>query len=136
MTLSPPHSTHLAGLALHRLFPAVALDRAATRPLGQLDAPPTDWALQRGASYLERQVLSAADTILLATDEAQLRQLARYPELPPSKLGVLVNGDDPVDSPPAAPAEQTNARRCGSSIWERFDGLAAIRCRSWRGWRR
>ena len=103
LTISPPHSTHLAGLALHRLFPEVPWIAQLHDPWVSFDAPPSDWALQRGASYLERQVLSAADEVLLATDEARSRYLARYPELPPGKLGVLVNGYDPVDFPPAAP---------------------------------
>ncbi len=104
LTLSPPHSTHLAGLALKRLFPHLPWIAQLHDPWVSFDAPPTDWALARGASYLERQVLSAADQVLLATDEARLRYLARYPELPPGKMGVLVNGYDPVDFPPAAPA--------------------------------
>ncbi|MES1164919.1 MAG: glycosyltransferase [Verrucomicrobiota bacterium] len=108
LTLSPPHSTHLAGLALHRLFPDVPWIAQLHDPWVSFDAPPTDWALQRGASYLERQVLSAANDVLLATDEARSRYLARYPVLPPSKLGVMVNGYDPVDFPAApAPAPTT-----------------------------
>ncbi len=111
LTISPPHSTHLAGLALHRLFPDVPWIAQLHDPWVSFDAPPGDWALQRGASYLERQVLSAADEVLLATDEARSRYLARYPELPPGKLGVLVNGYDPVDFPPAPtrPSEPANA---------------------------
>ena len=104
LTISPPHSTHLVGSsALHRLFPDVPWIAQLHDPWVSFDAPPTDWALQRGASYLERQVLSGANEILLATDEARSRYLARYPELPPGKLGVLVNGYDPVDFPPPAP---------------------------------
>ena len=109
LTISPPHSTHLAGLALHRLFPEVPWIAQLHDPWVSFDAPPTDWALQRGASYLERQVLSAADEVLLATDEARSRYLARYPELPPGKLGVLVNGYDPVDFPPRRPTEPASA---------------------------
>ncbi len=104
LTISPPHSTHLAGLAVHRLFPDIPWIAQLHDPWVSFDAPPADWALHRGASYLERQVLSAASEILLATDEARSRYLARYPELPTSKLAVLVNGYDPVDFPAPTPA--------------------------------
>ncbi|MFL5303783.1 MAG: glycosyltransferase [Polyangia bacterium] len=110
LTISPPHSTHLAGLALHRLFPEVPWLAQLHDPWVSFDAPPSDWALQRGASYLERQVLAAADEVLLATDEARSRYLARYPELPPGKLGVLVNGYDPVDFPPPTESASAPAR--------------------------
>jgi len=110
LTISPPHSTHLAGLALKRLFPELPWVAQLHDPWVSFDAPPSDWALARGASYLERQVVTAADDVLLATDEARARYLARYPELPPDKLGVLVNGYDPVDFPPAT-APATGAAR-------------------------
>ncbi|MES1208665.1 MAG: glycosyltransferase [Pseudomonadota bacterium] len=105
LTISPPHSTHLAGLALHRLFPDVPWIAQLHDPWVPFDDPPPDWALARGAGYLERQVFSAASEVLLATDEARSRYLVRYPELPPRKLGVLVNGYDPVDFPPATAPE-------------------------------
>lgn len=104
LTISPPHSTHLAGLALKRLFPELPWVAQLHDPWVSFDAPPSDWALARGASYLERQVVTVADEVLLATDEARSRYLARYPELPPGKLGVLVNGYDPADFPAPKPA--------------------------------
>jgi glycosyltransferase involved in cell wall biosynthesis len=111
LTVSPPHSSHMVGLAIRRLEPSLPWIAQLHDPWVDFDGVGhPDWLLRRASGYLERQVLSMADDVLLATEEAATRYAARYPELPPGKYGVLANGYDATDFPAIEPPPRAAGR--------------------------
>lgn len=105
MTSGPPHSTHLAGLALSRLsgVPWVADFRDPWSGLFYTETlpatPPAEWI----DGVLERLVLRSADRVLGVTP-MWTRQLAEDAGTPGTdRFRVLRNGFDPADFQGAVP---------------------------------
>jgi glycosyltransferase involved in cell wall biosynthesis len=109
LTSSPPHSTQLIGLELKR--------RHGLRWLADLRDPWTDiyytkdlhrtaMAAWLDARY-ERQVLQAADVVLVTSPETERLFRRKLPDLAPGKIVVLPNGYDATDFQQlsAAPAD-------------------------------
>lgn len=59
-------------------------------------------------AYLERQVIEAADRILVVSEQMRTQFLNRYPFLSPSNCIILPNGFDPNDSESLTPADRDN----------------------------
>lgn len=94
-TTGPPHSTHLAGLKVHRRtgLPWIAdfRDPWARRPWTKVRNP---WG-QRLLPYLERKVARSASRIVLNNDASAEDFRRAYPDLPPEKFIAIPNGYDP-----------------------------------------
>jgi glycosyltransferase involved in cell wall biosynthesis len=107
MTVSPPQSTHLAGLALRRLVPSVPWIAQLHDPWADLnDELEPDRLVRRSMLFVERQCMTAADQVLFATDEVLEGYAERYPQVSRDRLGVLPNGYDPHDFPKADRAQR------------------------------
>jgi len=99
LTSSPPHSTQLIGLELKR--------RHGLRWLADLRDPWTDIYYTKDlhrtapAAWLdaryERQVLQAADVVLVTSPETERLFRRKLPNLAPGKIVVLPNGYDETD---------------------------------------
>jgi len=95
MTSGPPHSMHLVGLQLKKIFgiPWVAdfRDPWARRPWDVSHNPWGQWLLPR----YERDVVKTADAVLLNTKATYNDFIGTYPDLPSSKFHWMPNGMDP-----------------------------------------
>lgn len=95
MTSGPPHSIHLVGLQLKKIFgiPWVAdfRDPWARRPWDVSHNPWGQWLLPR----YERDVVKTADAVLLNTKATYNDFIGTYPDLPSSKFHWMPNGMDP-----------------------------------------
>jgi glycosyltransferase involved in cell wall biosynthesis len=95
LSTAPPFSSHLIGLALHRLsgLPWVAefRDPWVENPWHE------DWSrVERVANQLlERRVVSRADAVIVTCEQARDQLLASYPDLPADRFHVIPNGFDP-----------------------------------------
>lgn len=100
ITTGPPHSTHLIGLAIrkHSNIPWIADFRD---PWNQVyynrDLPRMDWA-QEADRKLERQVISAADALVVVNEGIGMKLAAK-----PRRLELIYNGYDAEDFPVGAP---------------------------------
>ena len=109
-TTSPYHSTHLAGLALKRMWglPWVA-DFRDPWAGDQFTHYPTRWHRQANAS-LEARVIQHADCVTVVSEAMREDLHQRYPNLS-TPVEVIYNGFDPADfastrsrdAPPAGP---------------------------------
>lgn len=102
LTTSPPHSTHLVGLALKLLSPEGLAWVADFRDpwydnAVRLEGKARSRLLDAMEARMERWVVEHADLILANTAGNRTQLQARYPELPAGKVVVLPNGYDPED---------------------------------------
>lgn len=100
----PPFSNHLVGLKLKRKFsiPWVA-DFRDPWVIAHFKPTRNDagtWVGRRHQS-LERQVIEAADRVILNTNRSYDSFVERYPEIPSENFLVIPNGFDPADYPDA-----------------------------------
>ena len=107
ITTSPPHSTHLIGLALKQ--------QAAVRWFADFRDPWTDvfyyeqlmhsaWSAARDGRY-EREVMAAADDLIVVHDRYREKLEAKYPDLVKGKVHYLPNGYDRDDFEALEPVE-------------------------------
>lgn len=106
ITTGPPHSTHLIGMALKRA--------SGVRWFADFRDPWTDVfyydqlqhsarSKRRDARY-EREVIEAADRLIVVHDRYREQLAAKYPECVPKKVHYLPNGYDADDFKQAAPS--------------------------------
>jgi glycosyltransferase involved in cell wall biosynthesis len=128
LTSSPPHSTQLIGLELQK--------RHGLRWLADLRDPWTDIYYTKDlhrtppAAWLdaryERQVLTKADAVLVASPETERLFRRKLPDLAKGKIVVLPNGYDEPDfqQPSAPPADCLRLTHAGTiSARYRIDNL-------------
>ncbi len=101
VTTSPPHSTHLVGLWLHRRLglPWVAdlrdpiLDNFAYRGGGKRS--------DRYWRWIERRIVEDADRVVVTCPELGERLRSRYSHASDCRFVTITNGFDPADGPAA-----------------------------------
>lgn len=108
ITTSPPHSTHLIGLALQQ-EPGVQWFADFRDPWTDVfyyeQLQHSRASARRDARY-EQQVMAAADRLIVVHDRYREKLEAKYPEFVPNKIHYLPNGYDADDFTQAAsPAE-------------------------------
>jgi len=106
-TTSPPHSTHVAGLLLAKIFrkPLVVDFRDPWNVIGSTGVPYQSLPfLMRLAAWTKRKLLHTAARVITVSPGERAEMLREYPELDPAKVVVINNGFDSSDSPPAEPA--------------------------------
>lgn len=119
LSMGPPHSLHLAGLALERALglPLVVdlQDPWAVQPFG----PDLNPLGRRLSPRFEARVVRSADHVVLNTPRALAFYAARYPD-ERSKLSTIPNGFDPAYRPkPRAIPNRRSSRRfqlCHSGV--------------------
>jgi hypothetical protein len=104
VTSTPPHSVHLAGLAVARAshVPWVAelRDPWVGNPTRGAEGP-----LRRGLNrHLERAVIERAGAVVVVSPGMAADLEARWGSMITAKLRVIPNGFDPADRPPARDA--------------------------------
>ena len=116
-TSGPPHSSHLIGLALHKLTgrPWVAdfRDPWARKPWVE-EHERRVWRM-KGIQRLERLVVRNAERVILNTERLRADFARNYPEIPDSHFVCIPNGYDPAEfaalpqTPRAGPFRITHA---------------------------
>ncbi|MDD2272147.1 MAG: glycosyltransferase family 4 protein [Desulfuromonadaceae bacterium] len=97
MTSSPPHSSHIVGLIIKKLFSVkwIADFRDPWIDFEQYRAPEIRSALSdKIESWLEGKVVRNADKILTTTNEHRLALMRRFPAEPVDKFVYVSNGID------------------------------------------
>jgi glycosyltransferase involved in cell wall biosynthesis len=137
-TTSPPHSTHVAGLLLAKIFrkPLVVDFRDPWNVIGSTGIPyQTLPFLMRLAAWTKRKLIHTAARVVTVSPGERAEMLREYPDLDPSKVVVINNGFDSSDDPPAEPVASPAGDRLtilhAGTIYpgiggELFDALAEI----------
>jgi glycosyltransferase involved in cell wall biosynthesis len=108
VTTGPPHSMHLIGLGLKKIFPLLPWIADMRDPWSRFDVHNSFFSesgKQRNSSY-ERQVLDASDRVIMVSPS--LRE--EFQDIPDSKLVLLHNGFDEHDFQNLPKGERTDPR--------------------------
>jgi glycosyltransferase involved in cell wall biosynthesis len=105
-TTSPPHSTHVAGLLLAKIFrkPLVVDFRDPWNVIGSTGKPMQSLPfLMRLAAWTKRKLIHTAARVITVSPGERAEMLREYPDIDPAKVVVINNGFDSSDEPPATP---------------------------------
>jgi glycosyltransferase involved in cell wall biosynthesis len=137
-TTSPPHSTHIAGLLLAKIFrkPLIVDFRDPWNVIGSVGPPSKSLPfLMRLAAWTKRKLVHTAARIVTVSPGERDEMLQEYPDIDPAKVVVINNGFDSSDAPPddatAPPASDKLTILHAGTIYpgiggELFDALAEI----------
>jgi hypothetical protein len=107
-TTSPPHSAHLAALAIHRItgarWVAEFRDPWVGNAAGEFENPLRSKPAEAMNRWLESQCLRRASRVVAVTNRAGDMIRTRMPEAAPAPL-VVLNGIDVMMDPPGIPGD-------------------------------